>query len=220
MKKIRLFPSGKWARIRFFVIISSLLGVCLFFRLDRAAKYHLSTKQEGDVLFQSLPHGDLVDAIEGVTSSPWSHCGILVRRDDRWFVAEAIGEVRYTPLYLWIVRGRGSKLESYRVTGTTLPSHQEIIRGVDKLLGRPYDFRYAPDDSEIYCSELVYKVFERESGITVGAWEKLGDLNWQPYEQFIRKMEKGNLPLDREMVTPVSLTRSDNLVRVYPTSHK
>lgn len=37
--------------------------------------------------------------------------------------------------------------------------------GVDKLVGRPYDFRYAPDDSEIYCSELVYKVFERESGL-------------------------------------------------------
>ncbi len=214
--KISLFPKTKWAKIRFGVILALLISVGAYYRLDRVALYYLSAKEEGDVLFQSLPHGELSDAIEGVTESEWSHCGILIRRDGRWFVAEAIGEVRYTPLHLWVVRGRGSRVESYRVTGVTQPTHEEIARGVDKLLGRPYDFRYAPDDSEIYCSELVYKVFERESGIKVGVWQQLGDLNWKPHEAFIRGMENGRLPLDREMVTPVSLTRSANLARVYP----
>lgn len=34
---------------------------------------------EGDVLFQSLPHSRLVNAIEGVTASPYSHCGMVAR---------------------------------------------------------------------------------------------------------------------------------------------
>lgn len=33
--------------------------------------------QEGDILFQPLPHGPLVDAIEGVSLSIFSHCGSL-----------------------------------------------------------------------------------------------------------------------------------------------
>lgn len=115
--KFELFPKSRGAKIRLSVIILVLLGICLFFRLDKVALYYCSAKEEGDVLFQSLPHGDLVDAIEGVTKSEWSHCGILVKRDKHWFVAEAIGEVRYTPLYLWIVRGRRSRVEAYRITG-------------------------------------------------------------------------------------------------------
>ena len=184
-------------------------------RLDRVLVYYLSDKKEGDLVFQSLPHADLVDAIEAVTKSPWSHCGILVKREGHWFVAEAIGEVRYTPLYVWIVRGRRSCIDSYRVTNLPPQNALKIQAGVDKLLGTPYDFRYAPDDSEIYCSELVYKVYDRELGIKIGNWEKLGALNWKPMEKFIRGMEGGRLPLDREMITPVGLTRSPNVVRVF-----
>ncbi len=84
------------------------------------------------------------------------------------------------------------------------------------LLGRPYDYHYAPGDSQIYCSELVYKVAERQLGVKVGIWDKLGDLNWKPWEKFIREIEDGQLPLDRPMITPVGLTRSPEVVRVYP----
>jgi len=36
---------------------------------------------EGDLLFQSLPHCPLVDAIENATQSSYSHCGMVVRTD-------------------------------------------------------------------------------------------------------------------------------------------
>jgi len=49
--------------------------------------------QEGDILFQPLPHGALVDAIEGVSVSIYSHCGIVERKGDQWYVLEAIGDV-------------------------------------------------------------------------------------------------------------------------------
>jgi hypothetical protein len=40
-------------------------------------------------------------------------------------------------------------------------------------------------------------------------------LNWQPVEAFVRSVERGNLPLDRMMITPVGLTRTDKVFQVF-----
>jgi hypothetical protein len=212
---MKILPHSKAAIVRLAVLGAMLFALISVFRIDRLAIYYMSDKKSGDILFQSLPHGELVDAIEAVTSSGWSHCGVLLEREGRWVVAEAIGQVRYTPLHLWIVRGRGSLVDSYRVKNLKLQDDKKVIVGVDKLLGKSYDLSYAPDDSEIYCSELVYKVYDRELGIKIGDWEKLGSLNWKPMEKFIRSMENGRLPLDRLMITPVGLTMSPNVYRVF-----
>lgn len=211
---MKTLPRSIPGRIRLVTLLILLLLVAAHFRIDRVAAYALSGKQEGDILFQSLPRGELVDAIEGVTGSEWSHCGILLRRHNRWVVAEALGQVSYTPLALWVVRGREARVGVYRNPELSRNA-LSIQTGVDRLLGRPYDFNYAPDDEEIYCSELIQKVLARELGMEIGQWERLGDLNWRPHESFIRSMENGRLPLDRLMVTPVSLTRDPQLVRVF-----
>jgi hypothetical protein len=64
------------------------------------------TPQQGDIVFQSLPHMPVVDAIEGSTHSPYSHCGIVVREGGIWHVLEAIGSVKLTRLERWIMQGR------------------------------------------------------------------------------------------------------------------
>ena len=212
---MQFLPKTRGERIRLAVLALLLVGVGSFYRLDRVAAYYLSDKAEGDVLFQSLPRQDLVDAIEVISQSAWSHCGILVRRDGRWYVAEAIGEVRLTPLHLWVVRGRRSVVVSYRLKDPSMLRADLLHAGIEEFLGRAYDYRYAPDDGEIYCSELVHKVYQRRFGLELGEWQKLGDLNWRPKEAFIRQMENGALPLGRDMVTPVSLTRSELVERVY-----
>jgi len=211
---MKLLPRSTAGRVRLGTLLALLLAVAAHFRIDRVAAYVLSEKQEGDILFQSLPRGELVDAIEGVTGSEWSHCGILLRQGGRWVVAEALGEVTYTPALLWIVRGRDARVAVYRIPD--LSRHARSIEaGVERLRGRPYDFKYAPDDEEIYCSELVHKVFARELGVEIGQWERLGDLNWRPHEGFIRAMEGGATPLDRLMITPVGLTRDPQVARVF-----
>ncbi len=212
---MKILPEARGARIRCGILICIVLGLVGYFRLDRLALYSLSAKAEGDLLFQSLPHGELVEAIETITESPWSHCGILVRQDDQWFVAESIGYVRYTPLYLWVLRGRGSRVDAFRVKDFARLGMPRLTSELRKVEGRPYDYRYAPDDKEIYCSELIYKAFDRAYQLKIGTWEKFGSLNWKPKEEFIRYMENGELPLDREMITPVGLTRSPLVYRVY-----
>jgi hypothetical protein len=172
--------------------------------------------REGDVVFQSLPRGDLVDAIEGITGSPFSHCGVVMKNaDGRWVVHEAIGVVRETPLYLWIVRGRGARIDAWRWNGIDAANTSRLRTALGRHTGKNYDYRYAPGDDEIYCSELVFKAYRDACGIELGAWEKLGDLNWRPFEAFIRETEGGPLPLARLMITPVGVTRSPLLEKVY-----
>jgi uncharacterized protein YycO len=212
---MKTFPRSPAAYVRLALLCSILVWCAYRYRPDRFFAYNATAKRDGDILFQSLPHNGLVDAIEGVTRSPWSHCGILVWRQGRWEVAESIGDVHYTPLSTWIRRGRGCEVAAYRLQNPPAIDGAKLIAGVDKLLGRPYDYRYAPDDAAIYCSELVYRVYEREFGIEIGTWEPLGALNWKGSESFIKGME-GNVPMDRPMITPVGITRSPKVRRVFP----
>ncbi len=193
-----------------------LVGVFLQFHVYGLGHLLTYRPQEGDIVFQSLPEGPLVDAIEGITGSPFSHCGVVIKNHaGDWVVSEAIGEVRETPLHLWVVRGRGARLDVWRWREMTSRDPQTLKAALTTYLGRPYDFRYAPDDGAIYCSELVFKAYRQAYGVEFGTWEKLGELDWRPHEAFIREMENGALPLDRPMITPVGLTRSPLLEKIY-----
>ena len=216
----RLVPISRAGQVRLGLMMVFLIGLGAAIRLDRVARAFWADKQEGDLVFQSLPRGPLVDAIEGVTGSDWSHCGVLMKRSGSWYVVEALGEVRWTPYAEWIVRGRGSRVEVYRVASLDAAAAGKLRTELVAFTGRPYDFRYAPGDDEIYCSELVSLVFERGLGMRLADWERLGDLNWKPHEAFIREMEVGPLPLDRRMITPVALTRTPRVTRVFPARGK
>ena len=188
-------------------------------RLPALYYYFRYSPQEGDVVFQSLPHGDLVDAIEGITHSPYSHCGVVLRNDKgQWVVVEAILNVHETPLFAWEFRGRGGAFDVYRLDpkyAAVVPRFKENLLA---FMGRPYDFNYdMSDDHAAYCSSLAYLAFEKTSGETLGRLEKLRDLDWKPFESFIKSEQRGALPLDRVMITPASLARAPQLHEVYHT---
>ena len=213
---MKIVPRNRWAWFRLGILGAALAGVFVHFHVYGLAHLLRYAPREGDVVFQSLPRGDLVDAIEGITGSPFSHCGVVMKNaDDRWVVHEAIGVVRETPLYLWIVRGRGARIDAWRWNGIDDSNTGRLRAALGRHLGKDYDYRYAPGDEEIYCSELVFKAYRDACGIELGAWEKLGDLNWRPFEAFIREVEGGPLPLERPMITPVGVTRSALLEKVY-----
>ncbi len=213
---MKLLPRGKWAWIRLGVVLSLLVAAVLKFHVYGLAHLALYSPREGDVVFQSLPRGDLVEAIEGITDSPFSHCGVVMKNaDGDWVVHEAIGVVRETPLHLWVVRGRGARVDAWRWSEMAGRDAAPLRAALEKYSGRHYDYRYAPGDDEIYCSELVFKAYRDAYGVELGTWEMLGELNWRPFEKFIREMEGGALPLGRPMITPVGVTRSVALAKVY-----
>jgi len=172
--------------------------------------------QVGDVLFQSLPHNELTDAIEGASKSPYSHCGIVVRRGEAWLVLEANGPgVREIELDRWIRQGRGAGFATYRFEAKYTPRIGSIIAAARKFLGKPYDIHYDMDDGKIYCSELIYKAFLDATGEELGTIRKLGELDWKPHEAIIRKIENGGLPLERRMITPGDMAAAKQLQPVY-----
>jgi len=189
----------------------------LITRIPVLYSYCRYSPQEGDIIFQSLPHGDLVDAIEGITRSPFSHCGVVLRNEkNQWVVFESIYNVHETPLFLWELRGRGGNFAAYRLDSKYTSLVPIFKKDLLSYAGRPYDFAYDMTKEEsVYCSDVVYLAFEKASGEKMGTLEKLRDLEWKPYEQFIESEQEGKLPLDRVMITPASLARASQLHEVY-----
>ncbi len=174
------------------------------------------TPKQGDIVFQSLPHIPVIDAIEGCTHSPYSHCGIVMNEGGVWHVLEAIGPVRVTRLDRWIGQGREEAFAVCRLKADFQPNVAAMITAAEKFIGLPYDIQYELDDEKIYCSELIYKGFKAATGQTLGKTVKLGELDWKPHEQVIRAIAGDPVPLDREMITPSDLAKAEQLEEVLP----
>lgn len=125
----------------------------------------------GDLIFQttvSRQSGPIAKA----THSPLTHVGIAYKEKDSWMVLEATEPVKVTSLEEFKNTGRGSAV-CVRRPQFDFDIDQVISEG-SRYLGQKYDLLFAWDDQRMYCSELVYKAFERATG------QKIGDL--QPVE--------------------------------------
>jgi hypothetical protein len=212
---MKLLPKTKWQWVRLAALAIVAAGIFLIFLGLPFISYSLYEPQVGDVVFQSFLPVGIVRAIEGATHSPFSHCGAVVKEKGEWYVIEALGEVRLTPLYSWVKQGRFGKFAAYRLK----PEFRKHIPGFEremrKYLGVPYDFRYRMSDYAIYCSELVYKGFKNATGEELGELVTLGELDWKPHKKLIEKLEGGPAPLDRIMITPRHLSEAKQLEKVF-----
>lgn len=207
---MKLFPKSKLGKIRLLILLSIVIYL-LFPFLYWYISYH---PQEGDILFQSLLKTELVKLIEGISDSSYSHCGVVVNRNGKWYVNEAIGSVHDTSLFLWTIRGRGHRFAVYRLRDEFKKYIPSFIKTLEKYQGKPYDFKYDLDDDYIYCSELIFKAFKDATNIELGKLVRFGDLNWQPYKETIIKYEGGDPPLDRLIITPKHLSEAEQLTKV------
>jgi hypothetical protein len=223
---MKLLPGDRNGRLRLLLMLAffAVLGFIfrdqtyfLYSRLPVLFFYFRYSPQEGDVIFQSLPHANLVDVIEGVTQSPYSHCGVVLKNEkNQWVVVESIFSVHETPLFLWEFRGRGGRFDVYRIDPKYQSSIPEFKKNLLSYLGQGYDYNYdMTAGNGVYCSDLIYLSFQKASGDQMGKLEKLRDLDWKPYEAFIKEEQSGMLPLDRVMITPASLARAPQLHEVY-----
>lgn len=184
------------------------------------ALYFLSYRpQDGDVVFQSLPSSPLTNMIEGATQSPYSHCGMVVQENGRWVVYEAMGDVHRTPLAAWFWRSRGYCFAAYRLNADEQTHVGKMIEYCRACLGLPYDMRYELDDEKIYCSELVSKAYRHSTARMLGEVVRVADLDWQPYAGQIKQLNGGDVPLDRELITPRDLAAAKELELVTKYRH-
>lgn len=210
---MKTFPTTKigWLRAGSLIVIP-----LVWFYLLPFISYVQYLPQEGDVIFQSLPKlTRLVRAIEGISGSPLSHCGVVIRKEGKWYVTEEFGDVHDTPLFGFIQRGRWGMFCVYRLRRGYDDAIPGFLEALKIYKGRMYDYRFRLDDDFLYCSEFVYKAYLKATGRELGRLEALGSMNWQPYAETISFYEKGPPPLDRLMITPKNLSQAKQLELVF-----
>lgn len=174
--------------------------------------------QDGDLIFQESQSAQAA-AIQEATGSRWSHVGILFRKDEKWIVAEGAQPVREVPLESFVGNGKGGDYRVYRLPKMTDVQKQELRKLVEEQLGRPYDIYFEWSDDLLYCSELVYKVFLKATGVEIGTLQKFRDLKLDgPYvKELIRRRytDTGRpLNLDEPIVTPFTQLQDLDLVLI------
>ena len=136
--------------------------------------------KSGDLIFQTSLSGQS-KAIQLATKSKYSHCGLIYKDGKDYFVFEAVQPVKRTPLDKWIARGQDGKYVIKRlknadevITPETLSKMKQVG---DKFKGKNYDLTFEWSDDKIYCSELIWKIYERGAGIEIGKLQKLSDFD-------------------------------------------
>lgn len=172
--------------------------------------------QNGDLIFQtSLSQQS--KAIQLATQSKYSHCGLIFKKGNDFFVFEAVQPVKLTPLDQWIARGKEGKfvikrLKNARKVLTSATLDRMLAIG-NQFKGKSYDLTFEWSDDKIYCSELIWKIYKRTTGLEIGKLQKLRDFNLSdPAVQSIMKKRYGNrIPMDETVISPVAIFDSELL---------
>jgi uncharacterized protein YycO len=173
----------------------------------------------GDIIFQTSGSAQS-QAIQAATHSPYSHMGIILRRDGRLEVLEAVAQVRFTPLEEWIQRGEGGRFVLKRLKDSSVLGEERSLERLEsaagKFLGRPYDLTFEWSDERIYCSELVWKTFERGLGVRLAEPAELGsfDLSSEVVRQKIAERYGQDVPLQEKVISPAAILASPLLKTV------
>jgi hypothetical protein len=185
----------------------------------RPAMAGLPAVHDGDIIFHTSRSSQSV-AIQRATKSPYSHMGMVFFRGGRPFVLEAVSTVRYTPLEQWIDRGVGRHFVIKRLgnaaTVLTPAAVARLRKAGEAFLGRPYDLTFEWSDDRIYCSELVWKAYDRALGVRVGRLQKLRDFDLSDREVRARMRQRygDHIPFEEPVISPVSMFDSPALVTV------
>ncbi|HJW93319.1 MAG TPA: YiiX family permuted papain-like enzyme [Thermoanaerobaculia bacterium] len=168
---------------------------------------------DGDIIFHQSRSAQSA-AIQHATKSHYSHMGVVRHLKGRWFVYEAAGPVKYTPLHEWIARGTGGHYVVKRLRNAQNIDRLWTI--ADRYRGKPYDFYFGWSDDRIYCSELVWKLYKSALGIEIGHLRRLRsfDLSDPIVQKKLRERYGEHVPLDEPVISPADMFDSALLIPV------
>jgi hypothetical protein len=181
--------------------------------------YDPSLLKEGDIVFQESA-SEQARALKLATKSRYTHVAILFRRGNEWYVEEAVQPVKYTKLSEFIRRGKGNHYVVKRLKNAEELLSPEKINEMKTygktFLGRNYDPYFEWNDRRIYCTELVWKIYQQVLNVEVGKLERLGDFDLtSPYVKSLMRKRYGNhIPYDEMVISPKSMFEAEILETV------
>ncbi|HPY80250.1 MAG TPA: YiiX family permuted papain-like enzyme [Bacteroidales bacterium] len=175
--------------------------------------------QNGDLIFQTSLSGQS-KAIQLATNSKYSHCGIIFIDNDEYYVFEAIQPVKSTQLDKWIARGKDGHYVIKRLKNADQVLNSETLKKMkqegEKFKGKNYDLTFEWSDDKIYCSELIWKIYQRATGIEIGQLQKLGDfdLTSEEVKEKLKERYGDNIATDEIVISPIAIFNSELLKTV------
>lgn len=208
---MRLIKTAAYKTHLLILVTLALLASC--------APHAALTVMDGDIIFQTSKSSQSL-AIQRATGSRYSHMGLILMRAGKPFVFEAVSPVKYTPLEQWIARGAGGHYVVKRLknaaTLLTPDALRRLSQAAGKFTGRPYDLGFAWSDDRMYCSEIVWKLFDRVLDVQVGELQKIRDFNLSDPAVRAKMRERygAHIPLEEPVISPGAMFDSKVLVMV------
>lgn len=184
-----------------------------------AITVHAGELKDGDIIFQ-ITSGGQSKAIQLATKSEYTHCGIIYKEGNETYVYEAVQPVRRIPLKQWIAQGNDGHYVVKRLKNATTVLTPDAVKKMKQtaqnFTGKDYDLAFGWSDENIYCSELVWKVYERGANIEVSKPQKLKefDLTHPIVKAKLKERYGNNIPLDETVVSPAAIFNSELLTTV------
>jgi hypothetical protein len=199
--------------------------VCIFVLISIADSALFSvdfrdTLREGDIIF-NISQSRQSLAIQKATHSKYSHVGIILNHLERLMVLEAVQPVRYSDIDVWTRSGRDHHFVVKRIKNRDSVLSEGALstmkRMADSFVGKNYDGVFDWSDERFYCSELVWKLYSRSAGVTIGKPRKIRDFDLSgPEIQYQLRVRYGkSIPYDEPVISPGDMFDSNELITVY-----
>lgn len=182
--------------------------VCLSLLLSATAFAY--EPEAGDIVFHTSRSAQS-KAVQAATKSPYSHMGIVLFRDGKAVVFEAVQPVKYTPLKQWLDRGQGRRYVAMRLKQPlSAASVRKLHQAAERYEGKAYDLTFEWSDERLYCSELVWKMYKAAADIELAPLARLGsfDLDAPAVKAKLKERYGENVPLDEPVVSPAAIFES------------
>jgi hypothetical protein len=187
--------------------------------LTEIIKAPMKQFHNGDIIFQTSKSSQS-KAIQLATKSKYSHMGIIYETNGQFYVYEAVQPVKLTKLSDWIKRGENSHYVVKRLKDSDEKLTKENLRRMkslgEKFKGKSYDPYFQWSDDKIYCSELVWKIYNETFDIEIGKLQELRefDLSNPTVRNKMKERYGNNLPLNDKVISPAAMFNSDKLITI------
>ena len=175
---------------------------CLSLLLLLCVGCNTDTKpREGDIIFNTGTKNQSA-LLERATQSTITQCGIIIKKDDGFYVLHVDKSVTMIPLHSFIKQGARSEYTIMRATD------KEVKIDYNKYMLAEYDFLLSLDNDRYYNSELVYLIYKNDLGIELCQPRAIKDYKIEGMESMLSERR---IKLNQLVVSPADLFNSKKL---------
>lgn len=176
---------------------------------------------DGDIILQNsrAPQAQLLHVLAG---GKYNHVGLIFqrRKDGLLMVVEVTDSVKMTPLTDWVNASDSGHVCLMRLKNANLTLNEEKVKSlrdaVKAYKGVPFDPVLNWDDSGLYSSEFVWKVYNNAMRLTLCPTRTVGDFDISEEEKARLNKKYGKNVSDRdEAVSPDDIYHSEKLEIIY-----